>query len=345
MVWLFIVILAVLVVALYPIVRDYLRKRRAAAPSYVEGLQAIIDGRTAEAIARLKDTVQHDTDNIDAYIRLGDLLIQQGEIERGIRLHENLALRRNMDKRDERKVYHTLVHDYMKVGRSVKAISLLEELVLQNKGSAADSEKLAELYIATGTWEKCDGLLGGLAKNPAHKQAAARLYTEYGRAVRKDRPEAAKSAFESALRLNPASIEARVLQGDYLLESGDTEAAIRTWNELLEVAPERSNLVRDRLERAYFDSGRFEDVTALYERLLRKVPHDAGLAVALAAIYRKKEDVNAAVKLLERVLAGGNADTAVRSALAGLYLEQGEDSKARAELAAVIASASEKRGS
>jgi lipopolysaccharide biosynthesis regulator YciM len=345
MVWLFIVILAILVVALYPIVRDYMRKRRTAAPSYVEGLQAIIDGRTAEAIARLKDTVHHDTDNIDAYIRLGDLLIQQGETDRGIRLHENLALRRSMDKRDERRVYHALVRDYTKVGRSAKAISLLEELGLQHKGATADSQKLAELYIATGTWEKCEGLLGELAKSPASRLAAARLYTEYGRAVRKDRPEAAKSAFESALRLDPASIEARVLQGDYLLESGDTEAAIRTWNELLTVAPEQNALVRNRLERAYFDSGRFEDVTTLYERLLRKVPRDAGLAIALAAIYRKKEDVNAAVRLLERIVAGGSADTAIRSALAGLYLEQGEDMKARAELAAVLASASEERGS
>ena len=334
MTWLILVILALLVVALYPVVRDFLRKRRTAVPAYVEGLQAALDGRTADAIARLKEAVATDSDNVDAYIRLGDLFMQQGEVERAIKVHENLALRRNLDKRDEKKVLQALVRDYMKADRKVKAISLLEELVHLDKTDAESAERLAELYIETGAWDKCEEQLKELARH--QRQRAARLYTEYGRAYPKDNPGAALAAFETALKLDPNSIPARLYMGDHQLSQGDTNAAISTWNDILELAPEENALVRDRLERAYFDAGKFEDITALYEKLLRKIPDDAGLVVALAEIYQKKEDLSSAIRLLERFSSRMKRDVFPRVALATMYLEREETGRARAVLAEVL---------
>jgi lipopolysaccharide assembly protein B len=334
--WLILVILAVLVVALYPVVRDFLRKRRTAVPAYVEGLQAALDGRTAEAIARLRDAVGADSDNVDAYIRLGDLFMQQGEVERAIKVHENLSLRRNLDKRDEKKVLQALVRDYAKTNRKVKAISLLEELIHLDKADADNAEKLAELYIETGAWNKCEEQLKELARHQTQRQRAARLYTEYGRAYSKDNPAAALAAFETALKLDPGSIPARLYLGDHQLNQGDSNAAIGTWNDILDLDPEKSALVRDRLERAYFDAGKFEDITNLYEKLLRKVPDDSGLVVALAEIYQKKEDLSSAIRLLERFTGKQKTDILPRVALATMYLEREETSRARTILAEVL---------
>ncbi|MBM3331969.1 tetratricopeptide repeat protein [candidate division WOR-3 bacterium] len=336
MTWLILVIIAVLVVALYPVIRDFLRRRRSAAPSYVEGLQAALDGRVADAIARLKEAVGTDSDNVDAYIRLGDLFMQQGEVERAIKVHENLSLRRNLDKRDEKKVLQALVRDYSKTERKVKAISLLEELVHMDKNDMASAEKLAELYIETGAWDKSEGLLKELARHQAQRQRAARLYTEYGHAYPRNNPGAALAAFETALKLDPGSIPARLYLGDHQLSQGDTNAAIKTWNDLLDLAPDKNALVRDRLERAYFDAGKFEDITALYERLLRKVPDDSGLIVALAEIYQKKEDLTSAIRLLERYASGQTSEVLPRVALAAMYLERDETERARAVLAMVL---------
>ena len=335
--WLIVVILAVLVVALYPVVRDFLRKRRSAVPSYVEGLQAALDGRPADAIARLRETAATDTDNVDAYIRLGDLFMQQGETERAIKIHENLALRRNLDKRDERKVLQALVRDYMKTDRKVKAISILEELVHLDKADARSVEHLAELYIETGAWDKCEEQLKELARNQANRRRAARLYADYGRAYPQNNPGAALAAFETALKLDPGLIPARLYLGDHQLSQGDTNAAIRTWSDILELAPEKNGLVRDRLERAYFDAGKFEDITTLYEKLLRKVPGDVGLVVALAEIFQKKEDLPAAIRLLERFAGRQKSDVFSRVALAAMYLEQDEIARARSALTEVLA--------
>jgi lipopolysaccharide biosynthesis regulator YciM len=334
--WLLVVILALVVVALYPVVRDFLRKRRSAVPAYVEGLQAALDGRSTEAIAKLKETVSSDTANVDAYIRLGDLFLAQGETERGIKVHENLALRRNLDKKEERKVLLALVRDYLKTDRRVKAVAILEELVHLDRNDAASVERLAEAYIETGAWDKCEALLKELVKNPANRQRSSRLYARLGRASARTNPTGAKSAFDTALRLDPGCLYARVHLGDYYLSQGDTQEAIKTWNELLDAAPDQNALVRARLERAYFDAGRFEDVTRLYEKLLRRVPDDAGLAVALAEIYQKKEDLPAALRLLEKFGAGRKAGPEIQVALASLYLDKGDPTRAREVLGALL---------
>jgi lipopolysaccharide biosynthesis regulator YciM len=336
MTWLILVIIAMLVVALYPVVRDFLRKRRTAVPAYVEGLQAALDGRTADAIARFREAVSDDSDNVDAYIRLGDLFMQQGEVERALKVHENLSLRRNLDKRDEKKVLAALIRDYVKTDRKVKAISLLEELVHLDKSDATNAEQLAELYIETGAWDKCEAQLKELARHSSQRQRAARLYAEYGRAHPRDNPGAALAAFETALKLDPKSLEARVDLGDHQYSQGDTNAAIETWNEILDLAPDKSALVRDRLERAYFDAGKFEDITSLYERLLRKVPDDTGLVVALAEIYQKKEDLSSAIRLLERVTSHHKSDVLPRVTLASMYLERAEFDRARRVLTEVL---------
>jgi lipopolysaccharide biosynthesis regulator YciM len=325
-----------LVVALYPIVRDFLRKRRTTVPAYVEGLQAALDGRTADAIARFKEAVAADSENVDAYIRLGDLYMQQGEVERAIKVHENLSLRRNLDKRDERKVLAALIRDYVQTERKVKAISLLEELVHLDKSDAASAEKLAELYIETGAWDKCEQQLKELARHSSQRRRAARLYTEYGRAHPRDNPGAALAAFETALKLDPNSLEARLYLGDHHFAQGDTNAAIKTWNEILDLAPDKSALVRDRLERAYFDAGRFEDITTLYEKLLRKVPDDSGLVVALAEIYQKKEDLPSAIRLLERVGSRPKGDVLPQVTLAAMYCDRGEYDRTLHLLAEII---------
>jgi lipopolysaccharide biosynthesis regulator YciM len=334
--WLLLVILAVLVVALYPVVRDFLRRRRTTVPAYVEGLQAALDGRTADAIARLREAVGIDSDNVDAYVRLGDLFMQQGEVERAIKVHENLSLRRNLDKRDEKKVLQALVRDYLKADRKVKATSLLEELVHLDKTDVESAVKLVELYIETGAWDKSDAQLKEMSRNPAHRQRAARLYAEYGRAYPSNNPGAALAAYETALKLDPGSIAARLHMGDHQLNQGDIDAAIRTWNDVLELAPEKNALVRDRLERAYFDAGKFEDITTLYEKVLRKVPDDSGLVVALAEIHQKKEDLPAAIRLLERFAVRKRGDVLPRVALATMYLDRNETGRARAVLAEVL---------
>ncbi|MGQ9678809.1 MAG: tetratricopeptide repeat protein [bacterium] len=320
-----IVIIALLIVALYPVIRDFFRQRRATIPDYVEGLKFLLDGKIEAAAKKLKQAVEEDTNNIDAYIRLGNIFLKQGDTERALRIHENLALRRNLKPGEEIDVYRVLVKDYLKTGRKVKAIPLLEELIRVDRNDIASRELLLDLYIENNSWEKCEEIFKDLPK--IDRQRTGRLYALYGYAYGKVNPKAGVKWLNEALKLNQRSIVARLFLGDLLLSQGEVNQAIQIWRELLEIAPEKNYLVRDRLERAYFESGHFEEITSLYRQLLNRVPQDPGLVLALAGIYAKMENTKEARNILER--ANRNGNVATRILLAQILLEEGENSRAR----------------
>ncbi len=316
---LLIVILALLIVALYPVVRDFLRQRQKSLPNYVEGLQLLLDGKINLAKTKLKAAVEEDTNNIDAYIRLGDIFLAEGDTERALRIHENLTLRKNLKPEEEQKIYRTLVRDYLKLNRQVKAIPLLEEIVRVDQGDIDSKEQLLKLYIANRNWEKARKLIDKFSQQTPVR--TARAYILYGYHRAKENPKEGLSFLQQALKIDPRSVAGYVALGDLLLTLRETKQAIETWTKLLDFAPQKNYLVRGRLERAYYESGRYEDIIQLYRRLLTRVPNDTDLAISLAMIYAKKEELSNAIGLLENY--AGKDDFRVLIALAGLYLRQG----------------------
>lgn len=335
MTFLAIIVIALAVVALYPVIRDLVRRRHGAAPDYVAGLRALLDGDRAGAVEKLKATVDADQSNIDAYIRLGDLLIESGDIERGVRVHENLALRRNLRPGEERQVFRALARDYIRTDRKLKAVSTLEEVVRADRADRASRELLFGLLLETGSWQQCEEFLGRVEKEHGDRKWVAGLLARYGGARAKDAPDTAREFLDRALRLDPQAAEARVSLGDLHLARGRTDEAVRAWQELLKATPGRNALVRDRLERAFYELGRYDDITATYESLLRRVPDDEGLAVTLALIYQKKGDTDRAVRLLETTCARDGSPLC-QAALASLQLDRGDSAAARRTLEELV---------
>jgi lipopolysaccharide biosynthesis regulator YciM len=332
---LLIVLLLVLIVALYPVVRDIIRTRRSTVPSYVEGLQNLLDGRLAEAIEKLKETVAHDTTNVDAYIRLGDAFIEQDDVERGIKVHETLALRRNLSPADELRLDQALARDYLRTDRRLKAMAVLEEILRLDSGNRWAINELFRLCLKTESWDRCRVLLKNMGQRATDRVETASLYAEFGRNVaERDRKEASHW-FKEALQLDTKSLPARLYLGDSQVAAGDTETAIRTWTEIISLAPEQNYLVRRRLESAYYDLGRYDEIARLYEQLLRKVPEDSGLVLALAGIYQKRQDLTAAVNLL-RKSADDTKNGLSQLSLVDMHLQQGEIGAAQRLVSSMI---------
>jgi len=328
--WVLIIILILIaLIAAYPFVRDYLKRKRAPSVPYTEGLSLILDGRDAEAIERLKEAVMIDSNNVDAYLRLADLYHKKGEQERAAKVFERLTVRRNMTSEEEKKVYKRLANYYAETDRIQRAITMLEELTNLDRNNIAHYENLLSLYIKTERWLDCDELLKKIEKNQSNKEKVAVYYTEIGTKILHKNPEDAAKYFKQALSYNRKSIGALVALGDYYYNKKETELAIKIWNELLEYYPQHNYLVRSRLEQAYYDLGQFEEVVNLYEKLLKKAPEDTGLYIALAQIYEKKEDISSAIKLLAKIPAGKKKETLPQIELAKLYLKQDDVNKAK----------------
>ena len=65
---------------------------------YTKALNAIIQGDKKIAIKHLRDVVKQDTSHIDAYLQIGNILREEGNVEGAIKIHRSLTMRPNLSK-------------------------------------------------------------------------------------------------------------------------------------------------------------------------------------------------------------------------------------------------------
>ncbi|MFC1499896.1 tetratricopeptide repeat protein [Candidatus Zixiibacteriota bacterium] len=80
---------------------------------YVEGLRHLVDGETDFAYMRLKEAVEADTSNIDAYILLGDILRNKGNGDRALKVHRDVTIRSDLTHPLRRIALKSLALDYI----------------------------------------------------------------------------------------------------------------------------------------------------------------------------------------------------------------------------------------
>ena len=63
---------------------------------YAEGLDLLITGRRKSAFKNFKDIIQQDSNNIKAYLRLGQVLREGGNPLQALKIHKKLLHRKDL---------------------------------------------------------------------------------------------------------------------------------------------------------------------------------------------------------------------------------------------------------
>ena len=100
---------------------------------YTKALNAIIQGDSKVALKHLKDVVKQDTNHIDAYLQIGNILREEGNIEGAIKIHRSLTMRPNLSKDIIRQIHKSLALDYYKLGNLNRAKEEAEIVLKSHK--------------------------------------------------------------------------------------------------------------------------------------------------------------------------------------------------------------------
>src|SRR4030066_876652 len=100
---------------------------------FVEGLMALASGNHKVAYQKFRSVVQQDTENVDAYLMLGNLLRQRGKAEKALQIHKELTIRPSLTEAKRIQVQKSLADDYLAVGQHDRAAEILEELWKKEK--------------------------------------------------------------------------------------------------------------------------------------------------------------------------------------------------------------------
>ena len=265
------------------------RRRGRQSPHFILGLNYLVAGQVDLAIEELEKAARVDPGALELRLVLGNLYREKGQVGRAIQEHQTLLQRPRLNRLEHANVQLCLGLDYRRGGfvdRAVAAFTDVLKLDPNNEAALVNLEKLQEdqhqwqeAYVTRQRLSQ----LAGPPGQPKSKSILAFLENEIGlQAMKAERLDEAAHHFEAAIDMDGSVITSYLHLGDVRLRQGNVAAAVRTWEQAVEVSPDRAYLALDRLERAYAElqsPARFVD---LCRRLSTASPREWRARIALA---------------------------------------------------------------
>jgi lipopolysaccharide biosynthesis regulator YciM len=327
---------AVLVLILVALLASWVRRRRKKTAGadlfYIRALNALLDGDRKQAIQYFLESVRANTENVDAYVRLGDIFREDGKYDRAIKIHKELLVRRNIDRVARENVIRSLVKDYQAAGLYDKALEMLNELFsIEPKNEWGKQTQLA-IYEAKEDWENAFKTLKTLSKWRKEPAPATRLalyrVKQAQKAMEEGREKEGRVRLREAIKTDPNCSAAYIALGDSYVREGRYTDAVKVWVDFVRKVPRQAYLVFDRLQEILYSIGSYSEIESLLEELHGEYPDIPEVALSLADIKLRKGEVDQAINLCESLLEKVPEALQVRMKLIQLYARKGDKEKA-----------------
>jgi len=205
---------------------------------YVQGLNFLLNEQPDKAVDHFIALLDVDDETIETHLALGNLFRQNGEVERAIRIHQNLIARPSLTLEQRDLAMLQLGKDFYQSGLFDRS----EEVFIKLKESAeyrcVALENLLLIYQQLKDWQEainCTEQLNKMGKKQAKPRTLAYLYCSL--ADEMTEPEQQKQAvklYQKALVIFPGCIQAYLAMADYYAQNALLEKAV----EMLEKVPE-----------------------------------------------------------------------------------------------------------
>ncbi|HDI51977.1 hypothetical protein DRP98_06015 [candidate division KSB1 bacterium] len=302
-------------------------------PAYVKGLNYMIEGDLERAIECFKATVRADTDNIDAYIKLGDIMRRQNRLETATKIHRELLIRKELTLPLRKEILRSLIEDYKESRFYDKALQAIEELIKLDSKDLWAREVQLQVYEAKGDWDKAFEALRNLRRLKQAKEQYDDLLALYKveaaqKLFRKGKEKEGRIRLREALKIDPVCVSAYFYLGDSYIRENRAEDAIEVWRKFVRKLPQYSHLVFDRLREVLFRIGSFGELETILQELHSENPDNQEVAFALVELKESKGAIREAVDLCEQILEKDPNSSRARMYLIRLYSRKGDKSKA-----------------
>lgn len=306
------------------------RRAKASPDYYATALNQLIHDDWDGALASLQRAIQSGHTPPDAYIKLGSLLRRRGETTAAFRIHQNLTVRRDLSADERATLMRCLVDDHRALGQRGEALNVLQQLAANGRSPEIQRE-IADEALASGEHAIAVKAIRDAQRTDPSLDAVAvgTFLAKVGESCfQRGQKNDAKRYFQEALKEHDTNRMALLRMGDVAYEDGDHESALYYWQKLAFAGSQEPELY-ERLERVYFDLGKFGDIERVYTQILEKRPRDVHALLARARIASKKGEGDEAERLLRTALDEEPGSRRAFQMLASLLLDEGKSQEAR----------------
>ncbi|HUL56628.1 MAG TPA: lipopolysaccharide assembly protein LapB [Usitatibacter sp.] len=254
--------------------KSLLSESRALPSSYFRGLNFLLNEQPDKAIESFLQVAKENPQTVELQFALGSLFRRRGEVDRAIRMHQDLVNREDLPPEERHQASFELSQDYFKAGLLDHAEEVLTRMA-EADPSADVHRHLLDIYIQEKDWEKAVEAAKKLEVSAKrnYQREIANYYCELAITAHiHGRHEEAESMLDKALAANRKCVRANLLRGEWLARAGRHEAALEAWKAIEYQDPAYFGLAAEGMVESYKALGRPAEGLTLLRGLQHRYP-------------------------------------------------------------------------
>ena len=280
------------------------KRNRSFSNRYFQGLNYLLDEQPDKAIAVFIEMAEVTADTIETHLALGSLFRRRGEVERAIRVHQNIISKPGLAEGQKTRALLELGEDYMRAGLFDRAENLFIELIERESHAPSALRHLLDIYQQEKDWEKALQQAQKLEAMTDDKMGLVMAHFSCEMAeidLRENKPAAARKHLRQARRYFPESIRARFILARIARQQEMFAEALDVYEEIAEMDMEYiHSLLQSYLECAQL-AGDFPRALANMESWAEKYD-GVSLLLSQTDVIREKQGLEAATHYLAEAL-------------------------------------------
>ena len=276
--------------------RNYATKARGASSDfsreYVVGLNFLLNEQPDKAVDIFIKLLEVDSDTVETHLALGALFRRRGEVDRAIRIHQNLIARPQLSQLQRKESLMALGQDYMSAGVFDRAERIFMEVVdLDDDHYEIRSlQGLLAIYQQEKSWEKALDIIKKIerAAGVSMQSEASHYFCEIALiAVKCGAYDKASAAISQALDVNSKSVRASLMRAKLEINNGCYRQAICALKAVPDQDGEFITEIIDPLVHCYHQLEAMDECVDYLEQSL--VNHPRASAIFVIADYLRSE--------------------------------------------------------
>ncbi len=211
---------------------------------YLLGLNYLLNEQADKAVDTFIKILEVDSETVETHLALGVLFRRRGEIDRAIRLHQNLIARPQLPKLQKIQALLALGQDYYYGGLLDRAERLFSEI--ENEDNENEYTKVAlgyllEIYQQQKRWDIAIKQAKKISKwEPAIVKNIAHYYCEQAidHLKKQTTTKEAEAFLEQALKYDPNCVRANLIKGELAIKAGEWEKALQNYQAIKKQDPD-----------------------------------------------------------------------------------------------------------
>ena len=251
-------IIIISAVLFYIAIKSFLKKKSNPIPvEFLQSMNYLMTDQHDKALDTFMSMVKVSKDTAETHIILGNMFRNRGEVDRAIRVHQNLIARPELHPKIRQECSIELAKDYLKAGFLDRAEIIFTKLSKEVKNPIQILYYLKEIYEQEKEWKKAIEVSIRIqsVSNKELSDIISHYYCELAEIQLSfgdnDSIKEARQYINKAIGYNKKSIRALILLGDISSNNENYTDALKKYINIYENFPEESYLVLTKLKNVY----------------------------------------------------------------------------------------------